>query len=40
MERILIVEDNKEIADLISDALLSQGFKTYIVKSLTEAYSF
>lgn len=40
MKKILIVEDNKEIADLISEALISQGFKTYIVKSLSEAYSF
>ncbi|KUK18978.1 MULTISPECIES: response regulator transcription factor [Thermodesulfobacterium] len=40
MKKILIVEDDKDIANLISEALTSQGFKTYLVNSLAQAYSF
>ncbi|QER42564.1 response regulator transcription factor [Thermodesulfobacterium sp. TA1] len=40
MKKILIVEDDQDIANLISETLLAQGFKPYVVNSLAQAYSF
>jgi len=36
MEKILIVEDDKEIGKLLSEGFSSHGYKCYIVSSLSE----
>uniref|UniRef100_A0A7V4JPA9 Response regulator transcription factor n=1 Tax=Thermodesulfobacterium geofontis TaxID=1295609 RepID=A0A7V4JPA9_9BACT len=40
MEKILIVEDDKEIGKLLSEGFSSHGYKCYIVSSLSEAYTY
>jgi len=40
VKKILIVEDNKEIADLLSLALKEVGFQTEIRESLSQAYVY
>jgi len=40
MKKILIVEDNKEIASLLSSALKEAGFQTEVRESLAQAYAY
>jgi two-component system phosphate regulon response regulator PhoB len=40
MEKILIVEDDKEIGKILSEGFSSQGYKCHIVSSLSEAYIY
>lgn len=40
MFKVLIVEDDKELANLISDAFISEGFKVYLTSSVSQTYSF
>lgn len=40
MKQILIVEDHKDISELLKENLELDGFKVHIVSSLTQAFSF
>lgn len=40
MHKILVVEDDKDIANLILETFTSEGFKVYVAHSVSQTYSF
>lgn len=40
MHKILVVEDDKDIANLILETFTSEGFKVYVTNSVSQTYSF